>query len=46
MNKKKHPLYYIWNGMMYRCYKPYLPHTLHTLRSGRLVGVSIEIKKG
>lgn len=26
MNKKKHPLYYVWNGMMYRCYKPYHSH--------------------
>ncbi len=26
MNKKKHPLYYTWNGMMYRCYKPYHSH--------------------
>ncbi|WP_440971091.1 NUMOD1 domain-containing DNA-binding protein [Peribacillus frigoritolerans] len=24
--KKKHPLYYTWNGMMYRCYKEYHSH--------------------
>ncbi|PHC50200.1 hypothetical protein [Bacillus toyonensis] len=23
MNKKNHPLFYTWNGMMYRCYKRY-----------------------
>ncbi|MHA2888551.1 hypothetical protein [Bacillus cereus] len=26
MNKKNHPLFYTWNGMMYRCYKPYHSH--------------------
>lgn len=26
MNKKEHPLYYLWNGMMYRCYKEYHSH--------------------
>ncbi|MDP9742824.1 UNVERIFIED_ORG: hypothetical protein QFZ59_004654 [Bacillus sp. B2I3] len=26
MNKKNHPLYYTWNGMMYRCYKEYHSH--------------------
>ncbi|MGR5882744.1 hypothetical protein ACT7DC_21945 [Bacillus cereus] len=25
-NKKNHPLFYTWNGMMYRCYKPYHSH--------------------
>ncbi|WHX92028.1 hypothetical protein [Peribacillus simplex] len=25
-NKKKHSLYYTWNGMMYRCYKKYHSH--------------------
>lgn len=26
MNKKEHPLFYLWNGMMYRCYKKYHSH--------------------
>ncbi|AUD24119.1 TPA: hypothetical protein QCP61_004882 [Bacillus cereus] len=25
-SKTKHPLFYTWTGMMYRCYKPYNSH--------------------